>query len=114
MFQSLADERFHNTDASSLITEQICSCDLLIIDDLGTEVKNSFVLSELFYCLNERLNNKKSTLISTNLPLKDITERYSERISSRIFNSYRAVKFFGKDIRIQKKLLENARKDGKY
>ncbi len=114
LFQSLADERFHNSDGVSQITDQICSCDLLVIDDLGTELTNSFVISEFFYCLNERLNNKKSTLISTNLPLKDLRERYSDRISSRIFNSYRAVKFFGNDIRIQKKLLENARKDGKY
>lgn len=104
LFDNLAEERFHkgttDSDTCSLITE----CDLLIIDDLGTEMTNAFVVSELFSCINERLANQKSTIISTNLTPDKITDRYSERIFSRIATNYQLYKFFGKDIRLQKKL----------
>lgn len=83
----------------------ITECDLLIIDDLGTELTNSFTNSKLFYCLNTRYFHKKSTLISTNLTLDKINETYSERIFSRISSHYTLLKFFGTDIRIEKKLL---------
>jgi len=79
-------------------------CDLLIIDDLGTELTNAFVASRLFLCINERLNAKKPTVISTNLTLHDFSEVYSERTFSRIASAYQMCKLIGKDIRIQKKL----------
>ena len=84
--------------------EQIFQCDLLIIDDLGTEFSNSFTTSQLFLCLNERLLRGKSTVISTNLSMKQLREIYSERTSSRIFSNYQPCKLFGDDIRIKKKL----------
>ena len=59
--------------------EPIFDCDLLIIDDLGTELTNSFVSSQLFLCINERIMRKKSTIISTNLKLEDFSATYSER-----------------------------------
>ena len=83
--------------------EQITECELLIIDDLGTELSNSFTNSKLFYCINSRLLEGKSTIISTNLTLKDLMERYSERIFSRISSSYKLLKLFGDDIRFIKK-----------
>ena len=83
----------------------IFDCDLLIIDDLGTELTNSFVSSQLFLCINERILRKKSTIISTNLPLDRFMETYSERTFSRISSNYTIIKLFGNDIRIQKKLL---------
>ncbi len=79
-------------------------CDYLIIDDLGTELTNSFVSSRLFAILNERAARKKGTLISTNLSLPGFAQTYSERIFSRITSGYRLLHFFGNDIRIQKKL----------
>ncbi len=84
--------------------EHIYDCDLLIIDDLGTEVPNFFTTSQLFNCLNERILRKKSTVISTNLTLKKFEETYSARIFSRISSCYTVLHLFGDDIRIQKKL----------
>ena len=85
--------------------DHIYNCDLLIIDDLGTELSNSFTVSQLFVCLNERILRKKSTIISTNLALEDIQEIYSERTFSRISSNYILLRLTGDDIRIQKKLL---------
>lgn len=85
--------------------EHIYDCDLLIVDDLGTELSNSFTISQLFICLNERILRQKSTIISTNLALEDIKSIYSERIFSRISSSYSMLRLTGDDIRIQKKLL---------
>lgn len=83
----------------------IYNCDLLIIDDLGTELANAFTVSQLFVCLNERILRKKATIISTNLSLEDIKSIYSERIFSRISSNYTMLRLTGDDIRIQKKLL---------
>ena len=83
----------------------IFDCDLLIIDDLGTELANSFTVSQLFLCLNERLLRKKSTIISTNLTFDSLVEIYSERTFSRITSNYTMLKLTGDDIRIKKKLM---------
>lgn len=92
-------------DSDAIAAHQnIFDCDLLIIDDLGTELANSFTISQLFLCINERILHKKSTLISTNLSMGDLAATYSERICSRIFNSYTLIKLFGDDIRLKKKL----------
>lgn len=82
----------------------ILDCDLLIIDDLGTELSNSFTNSRLFYCLTERFMRKKAILISTNLALDKINQIYSERIFSRLSSNFTLLKFYGEDIRIKKKL----------
>ena len=87
----------------------ISSCDLLVIDDLGTELTNSFSASSLFRVINDRIVNHKSTIISTNLSLRELSEKYSERILSRITSEYIVLKLTGEDIRILKKL--NVRQD---
>ena len=79
------------------------SCDLLIIDDLGTELTNTFTASQLFLCINERILRRKSTIISTNLGMDRLAELYSERVLSRISSSYTLLKLFGADIRILKR-----------
>lgn len=84
-------------------THYLLDCDLLIIDDLGTELGNSYTNSKLFYVINERLLRQKSTIISTNLSLQSIREIYSERIFSRILSAYKILKLFGDDIRVLKK-----------
>ena len=81
--------------------QYILDCDLLIIDDLGTELNNTFVSSQLFYCINERLLRKKSTIISTNLSLTMLRDTYSDRISSRIISQYSIIPLYGGDIRLQ-------------
>ena len=92
-------------DADAIAAHQnIFDCDLLIIDDLGTELSNSFTTSQLFLCVNERILRQKSTIISTNLNLEQIAEIYSERTLSRISNNYSFIKLFGDDIRIKKRL----------
>lgn len=87
--------------------ENILESDLLILDDLGTELVNAFTVSKLFQVLNERTLRKKSTIISTNLALKDFRDIYSERIFSRIINSYTLLKFVGSDIRIRQKITQS-------
>ena len=88
--------------------QSILDCDLLIIDDLGTESLNSMKLSELFTILNTRilnLNNKiTKTIISTNLNINEIFTNYEERIGSRIAGYYDILSFFGDDLRFKKSL----------
>jgi DNA replication protein DnaC len=82
---------------------RILNCDLLILDDLGTEMTTSFVQSALYQIVNTRLMAKKSTIISTNLPPQEIGRRYQQAVASRIEGEYRIVPFFGEDIRRLKK-----------
>ena len=106
MFDILAGSRFNggDDDEAKDRASYILDCDLLIIDDLGTELVNSFVSSQLFLVLNERILRRKSTLISTNLSLGTFADTYSERIFSRISSTYTMLRLIGDDIRIQKKL----------
>lgn len=83
--------------------QYLYNCDLLIIDDLGTEFTNSFVSSELYDILNTRMREKRSTIISTNLNLTELNERYSDRITTRIFAEYKVYNFYGNNIRLAKR-----------
>lgn len=83
-------------------TERYTECDLLIIDDLGTEVVNQFTLSCLYHVINTRLNLQKPTIISTNLSSSDLRKAYSDRILSRLMGEYLVIPFYGTDIRRQK------------
>lgn len=105
LFDLFAKNKFQRDSEAQGMTEYIFDCDLLIIDDLGTELTNSFVSSQLFLCVNERIMRKKSTIISTNLSIDNFLEIYSERTFSRISSNYTMIKLFGNDIRIRKKLL---------
>ena len=82
----------------------IFESDLLIIDDLGTELANSFTMAGFFLVINERILRKKSTLISTNLSPEEILTTYTERTASRIISNYTMLKLSGSDIRLKKKL----------
>lgn len=104
-FDALLSKALGRTDESLNLYEQIQECDLLIIDDLGTERNTEFVVSQLFVCLNDRILNQKSTIISTNLTLDEIKANYTERTFSRISNHYRILRLAGDDIRIQKRLM---------
>lgn len=101
-FERLADYTFRREQENADTLSFLLECDLLIIDDLGTELNNGFINSQLFLCINERILHKKSTIISTNLSLKQLSRTYTERISSRIIESYEHFQIYGEDIRIKK------------
>ena len=77
-------------DINSDIHEHIFDCDLLIIDDLGTELSNTFTNSRLFHCLNERLLRNKSTIISSNLSIAD---SYSPAVKFSDALSYKSCRY---------------------
>ncbi len=104
LFQIFEKSVFNRERDANEDYQNIFECDLLIIDDLGTELSNAFTVSQLFLCLNERILRRKSTIISTNLSLGQLADLYSERTFSRISSNYKMIKLFGNDIRIQKKL----------
>lgn len=100
------EERFTNGNGvqheKGRSVERILSCDLLIIDDLGTEVSNQFTLSCLYNILNTRINRAKSIIINTNLTQTELRNRYTDRIASRLFGECKPLLFQGMDIRLQK------------
>ncbi len=106
LFDILEKNKFSKDEDSSYHAsnqfDYILECDLLIIDDLGTELNNSFTNSQLYLILNERLLRQKSTIISTNLSLPNINTTYGERIFSRIVSSYNVQRIIGEDIRLLK------------
>ena len=104
LFDTLANSTFGKDSKENLYTskEDIYNCDLVVIDDLGTELTNSLVFTELFSLITERILRNKSTIISTNLNLADLSNLYSERIISRIIANYKLCKLSGPDIRIYK------------
>lgn len=110
LFDILEKNKFHKSNDQSgtpdgkLNEEFIYDCDLLIIDDLGTEFNNSFVSSQLYNCINERHLKKRSTIISTNLSLQELSATYSERIYSRLVGNYTLLNVYGDDIRFMKRL----------
>ena len=105
MFEIIEEYKFKNADShiSKENYENLFDCDLLIIDDLGTELTNSFTNSELFNILNTRLLSGKKTIISTNLSPMQLGSNYAQRIFSRIFDRFKMVKFIGKDLRWESK-----------
>lgn len=103
LFDILSRGVFQKDEDAIAAHQNIFNCDLLIIDDLGTELTNSFTTSQLFLCLNERILRKRSTIISTNLGMNQMADIYSERVLSRISSHYTLIKLFGADIRILKR-----------
>lgn len=102
LFEQMAKSIFSRNMQEAQEENYLLDCDLLIIDDLGTELTNSFVSSQLFLCINERLMRQKSTVISTNLTLEQFSDTYSERTFSRIASNYQMLKLIGEDLRISR------------
>lgn len=106
LFKLFEESRFHREDMlddSKNLLNMLFDADMLIIDDLGTESISTITISDLFNVINSRYLNQTSTLISTNLTYKQLTERYTDRIISRIFGQYTTLKLYGDDIRKLKK-----------
>lgn len=83
-------------------TGRYMDCDLLIIDDLGTEAQSQYTVAFLYNIINTRINTGKKTIINTNLARAELHKRYGDRITSRLFGEYVPLIFTGKDIRFQK------------
>lgn len=102
LVSKLEDEHF-GRETQGGTTDSLRDCDLLILDDLGTEFRSSFSCAAIYGIVNTRLLEQKPTLISTNLSTKEMVECYSERFASRIIGSYRRIAFAGRDIRQQRR-----------
>ncbi len=99
VFNDFSKEQFKD---ESGLTQKYFDCDLLILDDLGTEMHTAFTVSCLYNVINTRLNTGKSTIINTNLSIDELRKMYTERITSRILGCFNPLLFTGKDIRMQK------------
>ena len=93
-FGGFSQENLHRTD-------KYLQCDLLILDDLGTEMTTQFTISALYTLVNTRLSQNMATIISTNLPVTELENRYSAPIASRILGCYQVYKFYGQDLRLR-------------
>ncbi|HEY8363290.1 MAG TPA: ATP-binding protein [Tissierellaceae bacterium] len=91
-----------NKEVYSREYDLLFEADLLIIDDLGTEVSNTFTNAEIFNIVNSRILAGKKTIISTNLTPKEISEIYTDRVFSRISDKFTPLKFYGQDLRFEK------------
>ncbi|MBE7054090.1 MAG: DNA replication protein DnaC [Ruminococcaceae bacterium] len=105
-FSFLDDYKFGKIDRESnqFLFDLIYDCDLLIIDDLGTEFNTQYTQAAFFDILNTRINEGKKTIISTNLSFEELRDMYSPRTASRIAGVFTLLHIFGEDIRIKKKL----------
>ncbi len=103
MFSDFENVRFgQGTERAAADPTRYTECDLLILDDLGTEVTNQFTASCLYSVLNNRINLRLPTIISTNLSAKELQTRYADRITSRIMGEFKPVLFVGTDVRRRK------------
>ncbi len=99
IMDKLEKEHFGRLNQEDSIREEILSCDLLIIDDLGVEFSTQFTVSEIHNIINTRILRCLPTIISTNLTIPELEAKYSQRIASRIMGDYMPLFFCGKDIR---------------
>lgn len=102
LFARLERAKFSNDEESRREGEKYTVCDLLIVDDLGTEMPGTFVTAALYSLINDRLLAGKPTIISTNLRSEELASRYNSQIASRLRGSYTRVPFVGNDIRMVK------------
>lgn len=102
LFSKLEKHRFHPSEETAQEMKRLEDCDLLIIDDLGTELPGQFVTAALYTLVNDRLLAGKPMVISTNLNIREIRERYSPQIGSRLYGNFAQIAFVGQDIRALK------------
>ena len=102
MFTKLERAKFAGDEAMREETRKYSECDLLIIDDLGTEMPGQFTTAALYSLVNDRLLTGKPMIISTNLNVDDLARRYSPQIASRLRGSFQRLAFLGDDIRVKK------------
>ena len=106
IFARLEDEKFSRADDMAAVREQTRryrECDLLIADDLGTEMTTSFTVAALYELINTRLITKKKTIVSSNMTPDELAARYSQQTASRLSGDYTVLRFYGSDIRLKKR-----------
>lgn len=113
MVDLLEKKRFQKDEISNKKYQLLFEVDLLVVDDLGIEVANSFTNSEIFNIINTRLLRGKKTIISTNLSPKELSNTYTDRVFSRVFQKFDPYKFFGEDLRWQKEEIWKSQKEWK-
>lgn len=99
LLNMLENEKFGRSELDYSVEQSILNCDLLILDDLGSEFSTQFTVSAIYNIVNSRLLERKPVIISTNLEPKELEAKYSSRITSRIYGNYRHLLFVGRDIR---------------
>ena len=102
LFGKLEQAKFNPSEEARREADRLLTCDLLIIDDLGTEMPGQFVTAALYSLLNDRLLAGKPMVISTNLNVEEMNRRYSPQIASRLHGSFQRLTFVGEDIRVLK------------
>ena len=102
LFSRLEQAKFGGGEDARKEITKYNTCDLLILDDLGTEMPGQFVTAALYGLLNDRLLYNKPMVISTNLNVDEIARRYSPQIASRLHGSFNRLTFVGEDIRVLK------------
>lgn len=102
LFSKLEKEHFGRTDNADT-EERLLDCDLLILDDLGTEFTTGFVTAAFYNIVNTRLLSGKPTVISTNLTFEELEDKYTNRVVSRILGCYQVCRFYGEDMRVKKR-----------
>lgn len=102
LFSKLEKHRFHPDEQTAMEVKRLNECDLLIMDDLGTELPGQFVTAALYTLVNDRLLAGKPMVISTNLNLDEVAQRYSPQIRSRLEGNFQVIPFMGQDIRVMK------------
>ena len=100
LFSALEKARFEANEENRRAAAKYTDCDLLIVDDLGTELPGQFVTAALYSLINDRLLENRPTIISTNLNVEELARRYNPQIASRLRGSYKRVAFVGDDIRL--------------
>ena len=102
LFSKLERAKFNNDEEARKETEKYNDCDLLIVDDLGTEMPGQFVTAALYSLVNDRMLSGKPMIVSTNLNIDEIKRRYSPQIGSRLEGGFTRLTFLGEDIRVLK------------
>lgn len=102
LFTNTERAKFENDPDAREKVARYTDCDLLIVDDLGTEIVGQFTLTALYTLINDRILRKKATIISTNLTTDGIASRYNSQIASRLRGNFLRVTFAGEDIRLKK------------
>ncbi len=102
LFSKLEQAKFTGSEEARREAARFNECDLLILDDLGTEMPGQFVTAALYSLVNDRLLDGKPMVISTNLNVDEIARRYSPQIASRLHGNFTGLTFVGDDIRVLK------------
>lgn len=102
LFEKIEKAKFSGSEDAVREAEKFTNCDLLIVDDLGTEMAGQFVTTTLYTLINDRILSGKATIISTNLTGEEMEKRYSSQILSRLRGNYTRMAFVGEDVRILK------------